>query len=314
MPKPHNMQANRELTAYAVGIMQDIEPILRLANLFAPTVPTGATAGTYNIFEETQAFKAYNTEVTRRAIGGQAQIIQLLTTVGQFLLDPYGLRIPIDNYERDMVGADGMGLLRESKTRTLMVNCALSHLMHVIGLARTAVAAEAGAGDWGNPNIDPIKEINEIIVAIWKATGLLPNRVVIDFGAWVRLVNNPNTIGKYMPGADLAQVNAPRVQSLLIAPSAQLEIAESTVLDTGGLANPAATKKGVLSGSVYAFRSSPVPTIYDPSFMKTFGISQQLFTGVYNWVDVPHVEYIENDWTSQTKVISSKLCKRIDVA
>ncbi len=312
MPKRNNINPRRDLTQYAFGLMQDTGIALGLANILAPVVPTGATNGAFNKFDTTQAFKAYADIVARRAIGGQAQAIELLSTTDTYALEPYGLRIPIDNHERERAG-DQIRMLEQGKTRTLTIACALSYLTHVTKLVKAAVSAKSKTGDWGNPNVDPIAEIDGLIVDIWKATGMLANHVVIDFGAWVKLRGNPNVLKK-MPGADLATVSKERVQGLLVNPEASITIATTAVLTGGGLANTSATKEGVLSSSVLAFYNSAMPTEYDPSFCKTFAMSQQLFTEVYDYEQAPHLTWLENDWTCQPKIVSSSLCKRIDVS
>ena len=81
----------------------------------------------------------------------------------------------------------------------------------------------------------------------------------------------------------------------------------------GGLGNASATKQGVLGGSVLIFFNSPVATAYDPSFCKTFAPSANLFTEVYSYREEPHLDWFENDWTCQPKVVAPLLCKRIDV-
>ncbi len=312
MPKARNIITRKDLTQYAYGLMQDIQEMLELARLLAPVVPTGATHGAFNKFDDTQAFKFYNEIVARRAIGGKAQAIELLSTTGNYALEPYGLRIAIDEHERAMA-ADGLNLLEQGKTRTLTVNCALSYLMHVVNLVRNNVSAESGKGDWGNPNVDPIAELDALIEAIWKATGMVPNNIVFDFGAWIKLRGNPN-VKKYMPGADLARITTERVQGLLANPNARVRVVMTSILDGGGLANTSATKKGALSGSVLAFYNSDVASIYDPSFAKCFALTQQLFTEVYTYREEPHLEWIENDWTCQPQVVAPSLCKRIDVS
>jgi hypothetical protein len=309
--RPTNVTVRQDLTTYAHGLMQDLEPIRRLANILAPVVPTGGTTGLYNKFDDTAAFKAYAAAVARRAVGGQASIIQFLSETANYNAAPYGLKIAIDEHERSQAGA-AVNLLEQAKTRTLMVNCAVSHLNNVITLIKAAVSAAAGKGAWNNANVDPIKELNEQIKAVWLATGILPNHVVMDFGAWSVLADNPLVV-KRMPGADLAEVNPARISRLLVNPNATIEVVETAVLYGGGLGNSSATRRGIVGGSALIFFNSPVPTQYDPSCAKTFSPSANLFTEVYSYREEPHLDWYENDWTSQSVVVASSLCKRIDV-
>jgi ribosomal protein S1 len=74
-----------------------------------------------------------------------------------------------------------------------------------------------------------------------------------------------------------------------------------------------ATKRGILGGSVFVMFSSPMPTVYDPSFMKTFAPAAQLFTEIFSYREEPHFDWFENDWTCDPQIVSAGLCKRLDV-
>lgn len=308
--KPLNVIQRADLTTYAFGLSQDMAEIQRIANVFAPVVPTGGTTGRYNKFDTTQSFKNY-AESARRAIGGHANVIGFLSETADYNADPYGLRINIDSAERQRAGTM-LNLLEQAKVRTLTVNCLLAHLMDVVTVVKAGVSAVANKGAWNNANVDPIAEINQQIKAIWKATGVVPNTVAFDFGAWCVFSDNPNVRNR-MPGADLAVVSPERVQKLFVNPSARVEVVNPGVLTGGGLGNAAASVQGVLGGSVFVFFNSAVPTQYDPSFCKTFAPTAQLFTEVYQYREEPHFDWYENDWTGKPTLVSNLLCKRIDV-
>ena len=309
--RPTNITQRKDLTDYAFALMQDLEPAMRLANILSPTVPTGGMSGLYNKFDTTQAFKAYADAVARRATGAEAQAITFLSDTANYNAQAYGLRISIDQQERARAG-DAQALLEQAKTRTLMINCVVSYLNSVVTAIKAAVSAESGKGNWLDGNTDPIKEINQVFKAVFLATGMVPNHVVFDFGAWCVFSDNPQVL-KRMPGADIAQVSPDRVGKLFVNPNATVEIVETAVLYGGGLGNSSATRRGLLGGSVLVFFNSPMATQYDPSFCKTFSPSKNLFTEVYSYPQVPHLDWYENDWTCQPVVVSSSLCKMIDV-
>lgn len=309
--RPRSATVRQDLTNYAHGLSQDLAPIRALANMLAPVVPCGGTSGLFNKFDDTQAFKAYAAAVARRAVGGHASDITFLGETENYNADPYGLRINIDEHERERAGG-AVNLLEQSKTRTLTVNCYLSYLSDIITIVKAAVSAAAGKGAWNEANVDPIKELNEQIKAVWLATGILPNHVVMDFGAWSVLADNP-LILKRMPGADIAQVSPARISKMLVNPNATIEVVETSVLYGGGLGNASSTKRGIVGGSALIFFNSPVPTQYDPSFCKSFTPSANLFTEVYTYREEPHLDWYENDWTCDVQVVASGLCKRIDV-
>jgi hypothetical protein len=309
--KPANVTVRKDLTDYAFGLMQDLQAAMRLLNILAPVVPCGATTGKYNKFDDTAAFKAFAEAVARRSVGGHANEVLLLNDTENYAAEPYGLRVKIDEYERQAAGGNTL-LLEKSKTRTLQIMCVLALVNQIVTKIKADVSATANKGSWLDANVDPIAEINGLIKAVYLATGIVPNQVVFDFGAWCVFCDNPAVL-KRMPGADLAQVNPERVSKLFVNPSARVEIVETATLYGGGLGNSAATKRGILGGSVFVMFSSPMPTIYDPSFAKTFAPAAQLFTEIFSYREEPHFDWFENDWTCDPQVVSAALCKRIDV-
>jgi hypothetical protein len=310
--KNSNVTVRQDLTEYAFGVMQSLDKAMALANAIAPIVPTGSAVGGFNKFESTAAFTVYN---AARAVGGQATRIKFMADKANFACQPFGLRIDIDGYERQAIGdnASGLILLEQSKVRTLQINSVVAHLSSVIAKALAGVAAESGLGDWSDPNVDPIAEINTAIKAVWLKCGVVPNRVVMDFGAWTLLASNPLTL-KRMPGADLTVVTPDRISALLMMPGVSVIVAETAVNAAGGFGNASATRTGVLSSNVLVFASSDMPTQYDPSFMKTFAPAPDLFTSVYTYDEQPHLTWYENDWTVDTQVVSALMAARITVA
>ncbi len=306
-----NMTVRKDLTNYAFGIMQDAAEALGLAKLLSPVVPTGGTTGAYNKFETTQAFIQYAKAVARRAIGGHASEIGLLSETANYNIRPNGLRTKIDEFEKKQAG-DSLALLEQAKTRTLTIASINSYIGQIVTVIKAAVAATAGKGAWANPNVDPIAELNGLIKAVFLATGMVPNNCVIDFGAWCVLADNP-LVHKRMPGADIAAVNPARIQALLCAPQCKITVPTTAALTGGGLGNTSATMTGVLGGSALVFHNSPMATPYDPSFCKTFSPSATLFTDVFGYREEPHFDWLENDWEDDIVVVSSALCKRIDV-
>jgi hypothetical protein len=309
--KPRNVTIRADLTNYAHALMQDLEPMRRLAGLLSPVVPTGGTSGLYNKFDNTQAFKVYAESVARRGVGGHASEIGFLSETANYACEPYGLRVKIDAHERAQAG-ESMNLLEQAKTRTLLVNCWLAYLSNLVTVIKAAVSATANKGDWTDANVDPVQEINDQIKAVYLATGMIPNHVVMDFGAWCVFSGNPKVVDR-MPGADVAEVSPSRVRRLLCNPNATIEVAETAVLYGGGLGNASATKRGITGGSCLIFFNSPIATQYDPSFCKTFAPAASMFTDVYTYREEPHFDWYENDWTCDPVVVASALCKRIDV-
>lgn len=302
----------KDLTDYAFGLTQDVSKVLAVANLFAPVVPTGATSGRYNKFNSTQDFKDYSAQA-QRAIGGQAARIGFLGTTANYNVAPYALSIPIDNFELTNAGPAGRTLLEQAKTRTLTVNSAVAHASKVLSTVNASVSATGGVGGWNDPAVDPVLEIDAQIKAIWLATGVLPNTIAFDFGAWMVFKNHPKVIARLV-GAEVATLTPQRAQTLFANPSARIEIVDVATLTGGGLGNSSATKQGLLGGNCYVFHSSgSVATPYDPSFAKTFAINAELFTGIQEFTEGANVRVLQNDWSADVQVVSSLLAKRISV-
>lgn len=315
--RPNSVTVRNDLTAYAYGLAQDMNKVAEIAKLIAPVVPTGGMSGLYNLFSDQQAFKKYSEGFARRAVGGQANVIGFLSTTANYNCEEYGLRISVDQTELARAGfpsnPNAKQLVEQAKTRTLTANCMLSYLGAVITTVKASVAAASGSGVWLSPNVDPISEINAQMKAMWLATGMVPSDVLIDFGAWICLADNTN-VQKRMPGADIITMTPERVGKMLINPNAKITIVDTAALaSTGGLGLSSSTLQGVLGGSVLMFYNSPFPTVYDPSFAKTFSPSASLFTEVYSYEEAPHLTWYENDWCCQPVVVASGLCRRIDV-
>lgn len=304
-----NIKPRVDLTDYAFSVMQSLDKAMALARAISPIVPTGATTGGYNLFETTAAFTKY---AAQRPVGGQATSIKFLSDRANFNCSPYGLKIGIDQYERQQAG-DGVILMEQAKTRTLQINTVVAHLNDVIAKAVAGVAADATLGNWSSANVDPIAEINKAIKAVWLKCGVVPNRVVLDFSAWMLLVSNPLVL-KRMPGSDLAVINPDRISPLLLVPGVQVVVAETAINAGGGFGNSAATRKGILDSGVLVFASSDVATQYDPSYMKTFSPVADLFKAVYQFEELPHVTWLESDWTCDTQVVSSIMATRFSVS
>ena len=308
--RPNNVTVRADLTQYAFGVMQDAQAALEIAHLISPVVPTGGTSGLYNSFEETAAFKAYADAVARRSVGGHATEIGLLSETANYNAQPYGLRIKLDEHERSQAG-NNLALLEQAKVRTLTISSALAYLKAVITKVDASVTATAGKGAWNNPNIDPIAEVDEQIKAVWLASGMVPNVVLFDFGAWCVFKGNKNV--KSLFSGISARIQPDAVQGIFVNPNAKVRVVETAVTTGGGLGNSSATRVGALGGNVYIYYSSPTATVYDPSFMKTFSPSANLFTEVYSYREEPHFDWFENDWTCAPVVVSSSLCKSISV-
>ncbi len=308
MPTNVTIVRNEPLTQYARGIYPDLKPVIELADKIAPRVLTGTAQGEYNVFNDRQAFVAYD---AARALGGKAKRIGFIAETEAYNCKPNALEIPIDDHELALAGDKGESILREAKTRTLLLNAANSHLKKVCDAAvAAATVATTGAGAWTTATVDPIKEIDTEISKIWETTGICPNRIVLDLGAWIALRNNAKVIERFN---GIAAAPTPEQIKTLFATPLDLVVATAAIVNNFG--KTAGTKKSPLGSTKHAllFYASDAATQYDPSFMKTFTTNLQLFEGIGTY-DEPRTEVIAADWTADIKATASGLARLFTVS
>lgn len=311
---PRNATVRKDLTSYALAVQQDAQKIRRFINRFAPVVQTGATDGLYNKFTGRESFMKYGKAFARRAMGSQANRITFLEDTGNFSLEPNGMRIDIDDHQRAKVANDpnGLRLMEESRTQVLMANSYLATLGSVITAIDAAVTATAGKGGWGNANIDPVDELNAEIKAFFLGTGMLPNMLTFDFGAYCVFASHPKVKDR-LAKAGLLQASPQAIAAMLVNPNINVEICDVAEFNAGGIGASTQTFKAVTGGKVYLHFTSGMPSAYDPSFAKIFSQAATLFTDVYTYREEPHVDWYETDWTAQVVIVASTLCRSISV-
>lgn len=302
MPSP-TMILRADLSDYAFGVAQDEAAILRLANALAPVVATGTSKVTYATFHNDNAFQVYN---ARRGLSAKAQRILFGADTANADLAPNALEIPMDDHERPENGA-AVTPLEQAKVRTLVSSAYLSHANEVVTIAKAGINAVSGKGVWTNANTDPIDQIDEQIEALARYG--MPNKLVMDIGAWRIAKNNPLVKARFTSKGFTLQDFA----SQLLNPSIEIELTQVGI-NTYGFANASQVKKAVLGSEVWIFHTSASPTQYDPSFMKTFAVRGELFTGVMQYrEDSSRSDIYALDWTAKPVVVSSSLAKRIAI-
>lgn len=263
---PLGWQTNEQLTSYATGILPDYAALFADADFIAPRVVTGQTKGEYAKFDDAQAFLAYSAD---RAVSGERQRIKFTGSTGTFNCKPKALEIPYDT----QVEGQGpqSGLVQRAKMRTLLSTFATSRLYRVFTVATTSgnftAATDADAGKWSNGNIDPITKIDGVILQIYNATGVMPNRMTIDLGSWIKLKNNPLVTAR-QPGSANIGVTLAQLSAMLAVP---LEVKLVTgVRTTSGFGAATATKAAIHASTAMVFFAQPAPSEFDPSAFKTF--------------------------------------------
>jgi hypothetical protein len=294
---------NPTLTNYASGVLNDLQSAT--ADFLAPQVQVPATIGQYKAYDDKNAFQTYDTS---RGVGGPARRIFMDVSEPTYNCLPQALEITIDDSERDAAGTINPLDLEQAKVKTLVQSSVLSHEKHVYSVADD-VTAEAGIGVWGTDTNDPVDELDQVIEAIAKDTGQMPNAILMGMTAWRRFRNNAKVVDK-QPGAALIGLNVGQASAMLVNPSTDIRIA-TMAYDT--------TKEGktrsnsfVNGDDVYVFNRSATPTIYDPSAFKTFVGGRGGVTAVREYRDESsRSDVYAVDWSRDVKLTSAISVKRI---
>ena len=301
---------NPTLTNYASGVLNDLQSAT--ADFLAPQVQVPATIGQYKAYDDKNAFQVHDTS---RGVGGPARRIFMDVSEPTYNCLPQALEITIDDSERDAAGTINPLDLEQAKVKTLVQSSVLSHERHVITTVNAGVTADTTTvgggvmGTWSAAGTDPVVQIDYLIEAIAKATGQLPNAILMGMTAWRRFRNNAKVIEK-QPGAALIGLNQGQASAMLINPSTEMRLS-TMAYDT--------TKEGttrsqafVNGDDVYIFVRSASPTIYDPSALKTFAGGRGGVSAVREYRDESsRSDIYAVDWSRDVKVTSAISIERI---
>jgi len=292
------------LKNYAYGVAQDAKT--SLADFIAPRVPVGIGSGQFKKFNDKNAFQIYD---TNRAVGGRANRMEFEATDGVFNCKPNALELPIDDQERAQAGeADAQ--LEEAKTRTIVINAALAREKKVFDLVKAKVAAAATWDSTGTD--DPIDLIDEQIVAIATATGMMPNRMVIGLGAWRLIKNNAEVLKRHVNVSNKG-VTLDVLAGMLLNP--QIDIRVGVMSYDANKMGKADSKSNVVGSEIFLFHGNDNPTQYDPGFAKTFSIGNNSVEAVRMYRDEGcRSDILAVDWSEDVEVVSTICAKRITVS
>ena len=299
-----NANYNGRLTNYAAGLAQDLNSAL--AEFFFPTVRVPQASGQFKKFDEKNAFQVYETS---RALGNQPNRIKLESTDPYYNCKPQGLQVTVDDAEKEGAGAD-VGLLEESKVKTLLSATTLSHEDKCLAILKAGVTAVGSRGVWSNASNDPVAEIDEQIEAIATATGMMPNRIAFGIGAW-RVFRNHTLVRARQPGAELIGLTPSQAVSMMLNPQMELKVGILSKDSTKFGATKSATN--IVGAEVFLFYSSPTPTQYDPSFAKNFTTLRGSVDAVMTHREEPVLDVHSVMWSEDPQVVSTSLIKRLTI-
>jgi hypothetical protein len=291
---------NVTLTNYARGLAQDISATL--ANFLAPEVVVPAATGQYKSFDDKNTFQVIDTS---RAVGGPAKRLEFAASDPTYNCLPQALEIAIDDHERDEAGQNDPLRLEEAKTQTLVSSAVTSHEAKVFA----ALTALAAATNITLASDDPIAKIDEQIEALATDTGRMPNRLVIGLPLWNKLRNNAKVIARF-PGAASVGVSMAQFGSLLLNPSIDIRVG-ILAKDTAKL-GAAKANVNIIGQQLVIFHASQSPTLYDPSFMKTFRLRRGGVDVVRTYRDdSARSDILAVDWSEDIRVTSSVCARKV---
>ena len=303
-----NLQMNVALSNYASGVADDEAAILELANELAPPVVTGAKHVNFAKFNNDNAYQVYN--ATRGISGKRTRILFGAENSGKVDLATNGLEVPLDDQEALDAGGEGPAftVLQQSKVLTLVRSAYKSHLATVIAVAQAGVTPMVKVGNWSNPNVDPIAELDAALVQI--ARYMTPTSIVMDVSAWAKAKNNPLVKARFIAAGFTLEMFAAQ----LVVPNIKIKLT-SQAFNSLGFGNAAQSKRAALGCECWISCNSPNPTPYDPSFMKTFTVNSEMFAGVKEYRDdtIASQVYVL-DWHAQPVIVAPQLVARITVS
>ena len=304
---PQGAVLSTALTQYAFSISADYAGIMAEADFMAPRVVTGAKKGDFSVFDTKQAFLNYDAQ---RAVGGPRRRIKHAGTTGSYNNKPIGLEIGLDDTEVE--SDSSRDKQKQGKIRTLMSNWANSRFVRVWNKASTSgnytASTVTNSGKWSDPNIDPIKVLDDEIVLFSNRTGRLPNRGILALDNWVTLRNHPEVI-KRQPGAANIGVSLAQLSAMLAAP-VDFRL-NKTYIGTTGFGSSTDVKAAKVKGYAMLWLASDVPTVEDPSWLKTTSRDESGFSGILEYRDntcASDIMYLDDE---EDVVCASALCGQL---
>jgi hypothetical protein len=289
--------------------MNDLAQTMELAERLAPTVTVPGGAGQYKKFDDKNAFVIY---ATARALGGGAKRIVFEASDEFYNTKPQALEATVDQEEREKAGTDNpiaQQLLDEGKVRALLNAAALSHVKKVVDAVIAAVAPVADRGNFSNPDIDPIDQIDEQLDELSKAVGSTLNiKATLSVGAWRIIRNHPKTKARVNGNQATPLTRQQLVDSLVIP----VDLGIYGISYDAKALGQVADKKRLLQDDLFLHYSVPSPTEYDPSPFKVFTMSRSKVTAVRTYKDPSdRFDVHAVDWSEDIKQTSTVAIKRL---
>lgn len=298
MATPANISV---LNQFARGLFQSTSS--PLADFLAPVVTTGAASFSIIDYAKRSGFQVLS---AKRAIGGDSTAVMTDGERIQINLNPYALHDTIDTHELALATTgEGSRILREARVQNLVSQAGNSRLNETLTVLRGGVSATAAI--WGAA-ADPVAEIDAIMQIVADNTGLIPNRVVFNLGAWAIFKNHAKVINRF-PGTVKINPSIMDAGSLFLNPNAKCMV--STAIKDVSL-NTVSVKSRALGTEVWVYFAEESANMFDNSAFKTFRVLANPFAGV-RVLQKDFGEKIITEWTEAAYVNNPSAAARLTV-
>ena len=152
-------------------------------------------------------------------------------------------------------------LLDQGKIKALLNKTALSHVLDVVTYVLANVTATAARGNWSNPDIDPIDQIDEMLLGLTGDCGSTQNlQLTMDIASWNALRNHPKVKARALfgSGVTVANITTDQLGAALIVPC-DIMVA-NIVYDTTRLTQTS-SKARAMAGTCLAHYAVPGATL-----------------------------------------------------
>lgn len=303
-----SVSESKMLREYAQGAAQSsIQPV---ADFIAPTVPVSTSVGRYKKYTEKNRFRI---PATLRGMGGRATELSFAVSDETFNCAPHALDFPVDNLEE--LEEAGLESVLEEGAILVSEIAGLAHEKLVVDTALASVGAGtdvtfSGASD------DAVNLIDQQILNVIKTTkygSLMGIGVLFGATAFRIFKNSPLVRARFTTagGNAIPNITPESASSLLLG---QPDVRVSYMVYDNAPEGIAEDIKFVLDSTVLIFARRPEPTRRDPSFMKTFRLTNNYMVPGSYIRDDGRVEVAKFDWSEDVKVTNALAATRLNVS
>lgn len=293
--------------------MQDKLAAYRLANLICPIVPVLAASGPFKVFDDRNSFLS---EDMARPLGGPRKRLAFDADDANYNCKPYGVEIPVDDFELALAGGGTQNpvaedLLAQGKMNSMLSRKATGYAQRVTQFVFKNLVPVADRGNFSNPDIDPIDQLDEQLDAIATDTGTTENKnLIIHTSDWRKIRSN-DKVKKRLGIRDGLTLSRQNLIDGLLYP-VNLEISGVSATTVGRGADPATVKKkGIMAGYCLIVHTQPDATIYDASAFKCFSTSSVLVDAVKTYREEnSNSDVHAMDWSEDIRQTGT-LCARL---